>query len=77
MPAAAKGRFDDQREANFFCDPQRLSPLGHGILCAGKHGDMELLGEGAGGGFVAHVFEQLHIRPDENNSRPLAPSPKS
>ena len=71
-PATSEGRFDDERKPDFFRDPQCLAPLGHGILGAGKHGDMELLGERSSGGLVAHGIEETRIRPHESNARLVA-----
>ena len=54
--AATEGGFDDEGETDFMGDLQSFIGIGDGFLGAGKGGDVELVGERAGGGFVAHVF---------------------
>ena len=67
-PAAAEGCLDDEREADFVRDGQRDIRIGDRLLGAGQGGDVELVGERAGGGLVAHVFQKLRRGPDENDA---------
>ena len=62
--AAAEGRLDDEREADFLRDlqaPRSRSSIG--IFRAGQRGDADLLRQRAGGDLVAHQFEQLRRGP--------------
>ena len=66
--AAAESRFDDQREADFFRDFDGLRAVVDRFLRAGKDRNAELDRQGAGGGFVAHHFEQFRPRTDEGDA---------
>ena len=70
--AAAKRGLDDQRKANLLRDLQRFATVFNRVFRARQHRHVDLLRKRAGGGFVAHVAEQIHARADENNSRLLA-----
>ena len=67
-PAAAEGRLDDERETDFMRDGQGHVGIGDRLLGAGQGGDVELVGERAGGGLVAHVFQKLRRGADENDA---------
>ena len=66
--AASEGRFDDEREPDLVRDRQRHVGIGDRLLGAGQGGDFELVRERAGGGLVAHVFQELRRRADENDA---------
>ena len=66
--APAKRSFDDEGEANLLRGLEGLVAVGDGLFGAGKRRHVNALGEGTGGGFVAHHFEQLGARPDEDES---------
>ena len=66
--AAAEGRFDDERETDFLGHAQSCGAFGHRFLRAGEDGNTEFDRQGAGGGFVAHHFEQFGARSDERDT---------
>jgi hypothetical protein len=70
--AAAEGRFDDERETDGLGDLEGFVAIGDGLLGAGQRGHADALGEGAGGGFVAHHFEEFGARADEDEAGLLA-----
>ena len=70
--AAAEGRLDDERKADFFRDLERFTAFGHGLFGAGQNGDTEFDGQSAGRGFVAHHFEEVGARPDKRDAGFLA-----
>ena len=69
---APEGRFDDEREADFFRDFDRLGAVVDGFLRSGEDGNAEFDRQSARGGFVAHHFEQLRSRTDEGEASVLA-----
>ena len=71
-PAATEGGLDDEREADFVGDGEGFVGIGDGFLGAGEGGDGELVGEGAGGGFVTHVFQKIRGGADEDDALTLA-----
>ncbi len=70
--AAAEGRLDDQREADFGGDLLRLLRVGHRLLGAGNHRNAGALGQAARRGLVAQQFEQLRAGADEGDAGALA-----
>ena len=59
---------DDEWKTDFVGDGKRLVGIGDRFLRAGEGGDVELVGEGAGGGLVAHVIEQIRRGSDESDA---------
>jgi hypothetical protein len=70
---AAEGRLDDEREADRLGGLERLVAIGDRLLRAGQGRHADPLGEGAGGGLVAHHVEQLGAGPDEGDARGRRP----
>jgi hypothetical protein len=67
---AAECRFDDERETNLLRDLQRFTAIFDRVFRARQYRDIDdFLRERAGGGFVAHVAQQFHARPDERDAR--------
>ena len=66
--AAAKGRFDDQREPNVFGHLHRLGAGGDGIIGAGQNWHAGCLGQRTRLSFVAHLAQQLRAWPHKGES---------
>ncbi len=67
--AAAKGRFDDERETDFMGDLQGGGAVGHRFFRAGQSAHVDFPGQGAGGDFVAHQLDYFRARADEGDAR--------
>ena len=70
--AAAEGRLNDEGKADRGGDLHRLVAVDHRLFGAGQGGDVELRGQVAGGGLVAHVFQQVGRGADEGHAFPGA-----
>jgi hypothetical protein len=67
-PAATESRLDDEGETDLVRDRQGHVGIGDRLLGAGQDGDVEFVGERAGGGLVAHVFQKIRRGADEDDA---------
>ena len=66
--AATEGGLDDEREPDFLRLLERQAAIGDGLVRAGKDGNLDAHGHGAGRGLVAHHVQQLGSRADKGDA---------
>ena len=64
----AEGRFDDEGKADGLGRLESGGAICQGFLGSGQRGHAHSFGNGAGGGFVAHHFQDFRARSDEGDS---------
>ena len=62
---ATEGRLDDEWKTDVMGDGERFVRIGDGLLGARQGRHIEGVGQGAGGGLVAHFFQQVRRWSDE------------
>ena len=70
-PAPTEGGLDDQGEPDGFGDLERFVAVGDRVLRAWQHRHVDLFGQSAGGGFVAHHVQKLRTGTDKDDAGPL------